>query len=514
MKIPKIMTALSLCCGLAAVGGAATPEAVISNGESRPNIVLVLADDLGWMDTTVNGSQYYETPNMERLSRQGVRFTNAYTANSMCSPTRASIMTGLYPDRLKLTQPGCHLPETPNDGKALPTGPAWSKTGVVQCARKLDLEQYTIAEALKDGGYDTIFLGKWHLGRDSKYWPDHQGFDINLGGRGDPAPPGGYFNTNKNHLLPKAPKGTHYDDLLSDCAIQYMEKRKDDTDPFFMCLWYYGVHSPWQAKKALVEKYRAKKDPRGVQDCPTMGGMIETLDTGLGRVLDALDANGLTDNTIVIFFSDNGGCEYGVADRTSATNNDPLRGGKGTNWEGGVRVPMLVRWPGKIKPGTVSDEMVCSIDFYPTLLSMAGGITPQKGKVLDGVDLVPLLTGSTSALERDMLYWHLPHLGRVYAHEGANSAVRKGSWKLYRYYYDGPNGTDRYALFNLRDDLGERNDLAERMPEKVAELSAVLDAQLERNGAVIPLKNQNYNPLAVRKPLGLPPARWGKKRLD
>ena len=480
----------------------------------RPNILFVLADDLGWMDTTVNGSQYYQTPAMGRLAREGMRFNQAYAASPISSPTRASIMTGLYPQRLKFTAPTGHLPESEEEGQASPTGPPWSKTGGVQSVRKLDLEQYTIAEALKDASYDTIFLGKWHMGADKKYWPDQQGFDINLGGRGDPGPPGGFFHTENNSLLPKAPRGTHYNDLLTDEAIRYLGKRKQTTDPFFMCLWYYDVHAPFQAKKDLIANYKAKTDPRGLQDCPTMGAMIETLDAGLGRVLDALDANGLADGTIVIFFSDNGGNMYDIADGTCPTNNAPLRGGKGAMWEGGVRVPMIVRWPGHIKPASVSDEMVNSIDFYPTLLAMAGGLAPKAGKTLDGLDLGPLLTGKTTTLNRDILFWHFPHENRVRSNYGAASAVRQGDWKLYRYYHGNGPDSHLHRLYNLKDDLGERNDLAAQQPERVAKLSALLDEHLKRTGAVIPLANEKYDPVAVKKPLGLAPHDWRGKRLD
>jgi arylsulfatase A-like enzyme len=485
----------------------------IDTAMQPPNILFVLADDLGWMDTTANGSRYYETPSMERLAREGMRFTNAYSASPLCSPTRASIMTGLYPERLKFTAPAGHLPESAGDGQAQATGPPWMKAGPVRSVRKLDLDQYTIAEALKDHGYDTIFLGKWHLGKDAKYWPDQQGFDINLGGRGDPGPPGGYFNTARNTRLPKAPKGTHYNDLLTDEAIRYLGNRSDGGKPFFMCLWYFDVHAPYQGKDELIAKYRKKTDPRGKQDCPTMGAMIETLDTGLGRVLEALDAHNLTGNTIVIFFSDNGGNMYDVADGTCPTNNDPLRGGKGSIWEGGVRVPMTVRWPGRITPGAVSDAMVSSIDFYPTLLAMAGA-APKPGKPLDGVDLVPLLTGATTTLDRDTLYWHFPHENRVRSNHGASSAVRRGDWKLYRYYFGGSNGTHRHRLYNLADDLGEYSDRSAEQPDKVAELAALLDAHLERTNAVIPLRNAEYDPQAVKKHLGLAPKDWRGKRLD
>jgi len=479
----------------------------------RPNIIFVLADDLGWMDTTLNGSKYYETPAMERLARQGMRFNQAYAACPLCSPTRASIMTGLYPERMKFTGAAGHLPSSPKEGVANPTGAPWSAAGNVASARKLPLEQYTIAEALKDADYDTIFLGKWHMGKDKKYWPDQQGFDINLGGAGNPGPPGGFFGAASNPLLPKVPKGSHYNDVLTDEAIKYLGKRKDKADPFFMCLWYFDVHAPFQGKAELIEKYKAKTDPRRMQDCATMGAMIETLDTGLGRVLDALDAQGLAEDTIVVFTSDNGGNMYDVVGQTCPTNNYPLRGGKGTMWEGGVRVPTLVRWPGKIEAGSVSEQMISSFDFYPTLLA-AAGIAPKAGKQLDGVDLTPLLTGKTQTLDRDTLFWHFPHENKVRANYGASSAVRKGDWKLYRYYHEKGDGQHEYRLYNLKDDLGERNDLAATEPQRVAELDALLDAHLEATGAVVPLANVNYDPQAKKPALGLKPELWRGKQLD
>jgi arylsulfatase A-like enzyme len=479
----------------------------------RPNIIFVLADDLGWMDTTVNGSEYYETPAMERLAREGMRFTQAYAASPLCSPTRASILTGQYPQRLRLTAANGHLPPSDQEGKLQQTAAPWSRAGGVRPMHKLELKRYTLAEALKDANYDTIFLGKWHLGKQKKFFPDQQGFDINLGGRGDPGPPGGYFNTRKNDLLPKAPKGTHYDDLLTDLAIKYLAKRKKNDAPFFMCLWYFDVHAPFQGKLELIEKYKAKNDPRGKQDCPTMGAMIETLDTGLGRVLDALDAHGLAEDTIVVFTSDNGGNMYNAVDQTVPTNNEPLRGGKATMWEGGVRVPTFVRWPGKIKENSVSEEMISSIDFYPTLLAMAG-VQPKADIPIDGINLAPLLTGKTQTLDRDTLFWHFPHENRVRANYGASSAVRKGDWKLYRYYHGKAPGEHLHRLYNLKNDLGERNDLAKTKLQVVEQLGALLDAHLKETDSMIPLPNKNYDPNAKKPYLGLEPKDWGNKRLD
>ncbi|MGB0767211.1 MAG: sulfatase [Phycisphaeraceae bacterium] len=502
-----VLIALLTCLAWPALARAADAEA------KRPNIVFVLADDLGWMDTTVNGSRYYETPAMERLAGQGMRFTQAYAASPLCSPTRASILTGQYPQRLKLTSAVGHLPPSEQEGKLKPAAAPWSRAGGVHPVRQLELKHVTLAEALKDADYDTIFLGKWHLGKQKRFFPDRQGFDINLGGRGDPGPPGGYFNTSKNHLLPKAPKGTHYDDLLTDLAVDYLAKPKRKSDPFFMCLWYFDVHAPFQGKPELIEKYKAKSDPRGKQDCPTMGAMIETLDTGLGRVLDALKAHGLAEDTIVVFTSDNGGNMYSAVDQTVPTYNFPLRGGKATMWEGGVRVPTLISWPGKIKADSVSDEMISSIDFYPTLLAMAG-VEPKAGIPIDGIDLSPLLTGKTQTLERDTLYWHFPHENRVRANYGASSAIRQGDWKLYRYYHGKAPNEHLHRLYNLKDDLGERNDLVEAKPQMVARLGALLDEHLKATDAMVPLPNVKFDPDAEKPYLGLKPKDWGNKRLD
>lgn len=504
-----------LRCTLVGAGAAMAADALegAPDRPRRPNVLFFLVDDMGWMDSSVYGSKYYESPQMARLAADGMRFTNAYSPSPLCSPTRASIMTGLYPHRLKITTPACHLPELGREPAVSAHGPQWCRTTAVESRRKLPLAEFTIAEALKAAGYKTAFFGKWHLGKAAKYWPGRQGFDINIGGTGAPGPRS-YFSPYKNPQLPDGPKGQYITDRLTDEAVKYLNKHDADGEPFFMCMWHFAVHAPFQGREDIIKRFAGKSDPRGRQDSPTMAAMLYSMDESLGRIMDTLKARGLADNTIVIFFSDNGGNMYNVVDDTTPTNNFPLRGGKGTVWEGGVRVPMIVKWPGRVARGATCDAPVSGEDFYPTILDMAGGIKPKRGKKLDGVDLVGLLTGKARELDREALFCHFPHENRVRANRGAASTVRKGPWKLHRYYCRGEGYTDRLELYNLKDDIGERNNLAAKYPDKVAELKKLLDAHLKDTGALIPKKNPRHDPKALKQPLGLPPAKAKGKKLD
>lgn len=452
---------------------------------SRPNIVFILADDLGWRDLGCQGSTFYETPNTDALAASGMRFTSAYAACPVCSPTRASLLTGKYPARLHLTD---WIPAAKR-GKLNPA----------PYLHHLPLEEFTVAEALKEAGYTTAFIGKWHVGGEG-YLPQNQGFDLNIGGSAAGGP-GSYFSPYlNNQALSNGPPGEYLTDRLADEAVKFIESHRDK--PFFLYLSHYAVHTPIQAKWPLQVKYEAKAaglpPPAGPEFLPegehgtlmrqiqkhaVYAAMVQSLDESVGRVTQCLDKLGLADNTIIVFFSDNGGLAS-VPGAGAPTSNLPLRAGKGWLYEGGVREPMIVRWPGVTKPGSVSDGRVISTDFYPTILEMAGLPLRPKQHV-DGVSLVPLLKGG-NLLARS-LFWHYPH----YGNQGGtpSGSVLSGDYKLVEWFEDG-----RTELYNLRDDLGEKHDLTPAMPGKVAELLQMLRRWRTDVDAAMPTPNPNYKP--------------------
>ncbi len=480
------------CVGVGAALAVISADAAVAPRTARPNLVFILADDLGWRDLGCYGSTFYETPNLDRLAAKGMRFTDAYAACSVCSPTRASILTGKYPARLHLTDwlPG--RPDRPDQKLNRPV-----------ILPHLPLEEVTIAEALKDAGYRTAFIGKWHLGGPG-FYPDQQGFERNLGGCELGHPPS-YFSPYRIPTLPDGPKGEYLTDRLTGEALKFIEANRDR--PFLLYLAHYAVHNPQQAKADLIGKYRAKvaklppaSEPefrpegrhqtRQIQNQPVYAAMVQSLDESVGRVLDKLAALGLEENTIVVFTSDNGGLSTAEG---SPTANAPLRAGKGWSYEGGVREPLLVRWPGVTPPGSVCRAPVMSTDYYPTLLEMARlPLRPRQHR--DGVSLVPLLQGGT--LPERPLFWHYPH----YSNQGGgpSGAIRLGDFKLIEWFED-----MRVELFNLQDDLGEQHDLAARMPEKVAALRQQLHDWRRRVAAQMPTPNPNYRPgSAETKPGG------------
>lgn len=457
----------------------------------RPNFVFFLVDDLGQRDLGVYGSAFYETPNVDRLAATGMRFTDAYAACPVCSPTRGSILTGRYPTRLGITDfiGGGNQPEN------------WKRNTVTLPAAysdRLALEETTIAEALKQAGYATCFAGKWHLGGEG-YLPTDQGFDLNFGGLDRGGPYGGdkYFSPYGNPYLTDGPKGEHLPDRLATEISRFIEANRER--PFLAYLSFYSVHTPLMSREDLRQKYAEKakqvvhdgprtvpegsREARQVQDHAVYGGMVEAMDLAVGKVLDTLDRLGLAENTVVIFMSDNGGLSTSEG---SPTSNLPLRGGKGWLYEGGIREPMIIRAPGVTEPGSVCDEPVVSTDFFPTILELAGE-EPQPDLHLDGVDLGPLLKNPEARLDREAIYWHYPH----HSNQGgpAGGAVRTGDWKLIEHYDD-----DGVELYRLADDLGERCDLAEEHPEIVARLKAKLAAWREETGALMPTPNPAYDP--------------------
>jgi arylsulfatase A-like enzyme len=446
------------------------------------NVVFILVDDLGYMDVGCNNPRtFYDTPNINRLAKSAMRFTDGYAANPVCSPTRFSILTGKYPTRDGAT----NFFSGKREGRFRPA----------PLHNRMPLAEVTLAEALKERGYATFFAGKWHLGPTAEFWPEKQGFDVNKGGFSRGGPYGGkkYFSPYGNPRLPDGPEGEHLPDRLATETVKFIEAHKDG--PFLAYLAFYSVHTPLIARKDLVEKYQAKarklglgrvetfaaeeqnlpiKAPRKVrivQSHAVYAGMVEAMDQAVGKVLDKLDALGLAENTVVCLMSDNGGLSTSEG---LPTSNLPLRAGKGWLYEGGIREPLLIRAPGITKPGSVCHVPVISTDFYPTLLELTG--TPAKPKQhRDGVSLVPLLKGGKK-LDREALYWHYPH----YSNQGGfpGGAVRAGDWKLLERFEDG-----RVHLYNLEEDLGEKNDLADKHPKRVAELRKKLHAWYRDVGA-------------------------------
>ncbi len=479
----------TLCCGVAAAAMLLSHVAIAAN---QPNIIVILTDDQGWMDSSVYGSQFYETPNIDRLAARGVRFTNAYSASPLCSPTRLSVLTGHYPHRHGMTAPHGHLATIPlntplyTPGKRSASSQAYQ---VPESARSLPNDVLTYGKVFKQAGYATAFIGKWHLGK-PPYMPENHGFDLVVGGRGEPGPPGGFFAPWRSDTLPKSPEGTHIDDAITDEAIGFMRKNQDQS--FLLNLWFYNVHAPFQAKQPLIQKYRQKTDPRGEQACAIMGAMLEIMDHNIGRVMDELDKLGLAEDTIIVFWSDNGGNMYDEVEGITPTNNAPLKEGKGNIYEGGIRVPAIIDWPGVTEPGMVCDTVVSTIDIFPTLLEMTGIQAPADA-TFDGLGLEGVLRGE--ALDREAMFFHFPH----YVPKPRNisaSAVRYGDYKLIRRY--DKNGDDPFVfeLYNLAEDIGETKNLADDMPDIVSQLDAMIADHLMATGTPVPPANPAYDPTA------------------
>ncbi len=429
----------------------------------EPNVVVFLVDDLGYMDIGANNPDcFYDTPNIDRLSDSGMRFTDGYAANPVCSPTRYSLMTGKYPSRVQATN--------------FFSGKRSGKYNPAPLVDDMAAEEITIAEALKTKGYATFFAGKWHLGHTEELYPQGQGFDINIGGwsRGGPYTGKKYFAPFENPQMEvESPEGEHLPARLARDTAEFIEANK--AQPFLAYLSFYSVHTPLQGRPDLVEKYRARaaeiageefadeeqvfgdkpRQVRVLQKHAVYAAMVEAMDEAVGTVLDQLDASGVADNTIVVFTSDNGGLSTSEG---SPTSNLPLRGGKGWVYEGGIREPWIIRYPGVTKAGSVSEELICSIDLFPTVAAAAG---IEIGHLVDGIDLTPALRGDS--LDRQSLYWHYPH----YSNQGGipGGAIREGNYKLFERYEDG-----RVHLYDLKNDIGEKNDLAAEKPELVQDM--------------------------------------------
>jgi len=441
--------------------------------QSKPNIVFILIDDLGWRDVSFMGSHYYETPNIDRLAREGIVFTNAYANAPNCAPTRASLLTGQYTPRH-----GIYTVGNPARGKA-----HLRKLIPVPNKTVLDPDKVTIAEVLKSAGYVTAHVGKWHLGKDPDSGPQAQGFDVNIGGN-QAGHPKSYFSPYHNNNLSDGPEGEYLTDRLTKEALQFIKQNSDK--PFFLYFSHYAVHTPIQAKPELIQKYR-KKPPWNGHKNPTYAAMIESVDESVGQILKILDELNLTEKTIIVFFSDNGG--YGPV-----TSMAPLRGSKGMLYEGGIREPLVVRWPGKIPAGSKCDTPVIGIDFFPTFLEILG-LSQPPDHPLDGESLVPLLF-QTGQLKRNAIFWHFPAYLEAYRDTPGPwrttpaGAVRQGDWKLIEFFEDG-----RLELYNLKNDISESRNLAGEMPEKTAELHQLLKDWRKSLNAPVPTElNPKYNP--------------------
>lgn len=476
------------------------PLCLAAAPDQPTNVIFIMADDLGYMDVGFNNPDtFYDTPALNGLAGEAMRFSAGYAACPVCSPTRSSILTGQYPARTRNTDyfgaPNGHavLPEDTSEAKLEGKMKRFARRPLLPApyVDRLDAAHTTLAEFFKTKGYATMHAGKWHLG-DEGSWPTDHGFDINMGGVRGGGPYSGdkYFSPYENPNLPNGPKGEHLPDRLASEVAKFITANKDQ--PFFVYLPFYSVHTPLMAPKPLVEKYEAKarklgleaefapehpRRNRTVQQHAVYAGMVEAMDSAVGKVLQAVEDNGLKDKTIVIFFSDNGGLSTSEG---SPTSNLPYRAGKGWAYEGGVREPTLVSLPGTLKPG-VCDVPIISTDFYPTLLELCG-FDPLPEQHVDGTSFAKLLKDPQADFKREPLFWHYPHWGN----QGGIpfSAVRDGDWKLIRFHWK--KGEE---LYNLATDPGEQTNLAAQEPEKLKALGAILDAKLKDTDALMPIPN-------------------------
>jgi len=483
---------------------ALTPLTAVNNPEKsknqKPNVIFILLDDFGYTDLGCYGSRYYETPNIDRLAREGVRFTNAYAACPVSSPTRASILTGKYPVNTGITDwiPG---------RQATNSGSPSDKLIALPFRLQLDNSELTVAEHLRKNGYSTMISGKWHLGADPRYWPDNQGFDINKGGYNAGQPnrsktSNGYFSPYGNPRLEDGPEGEYLTDRQTDEAIRFIENSREK--PFFVYLSYYAVHNPMQAKEHLVQKFTKKADSLGltnadaytrekewiresmsdnykeriIQSNPVYAAMISSVDENIGKLVARLRELGLDRNTVIIFTSDNGGLSTSEG---SPTCNSPLRAGKGWLYEGGIRVPLIIKYPGKIRPGCERKTPVSSIDYFSTIAELTG--SEDASVKTDGVSIMPLL--KRDRMKERPLFWHYPH----YSNQGVEpgSAVRLGKFKLIDNFEKG-----RLELYDLEKDLSETTDISASNPEKTKELFKLLEDWREKTNAKMMEPNPNW----------------------
>lgn len=453
---------------------------LVSTASAKPNNVLfILVDDWGCADAGVLGSDYFETTVIDCFAQQSLRFTQAYSASPVCSPTRAAIMTGKSAARLDMT--------IWHEG-AVEGGPKNRKLLEAQAIPNLPREEFTLAELLKQNGYFTAHIGKWHLGK-AAYYPETQGYDVNIGGTywGAPAsffyPYRGRWSKSDQDLryVPVGPgqAGDYLTDRLTDHALELIKRQSDQS--FFISLWYHTVHTPIQGKQNLIEHFQSKK-PGSVHNHPTYAAMLASLDQNIGRLLQQLEASGLAENTIVILTSDNGGVDFptGKSGNRPPTKNAPFRSGKGTLYEGGIRVPLMVRWPGLTQAGSICDAPVTSEDFFPTFVESLAVKSADLNEI-DGESLMPLLLDPQAKRPARVLGWHYPH---YYPRMTPGSAIRDGRWKLIHFYED-----DRVELYDLEEDPGEESDLAGSQPDVAKQMRSKLESWRQATGANAPLPN-------------------------
>jgi arylsulfatase A-like enzyme len=453
--------------------------------KTPPNVVLFVADDLGWRDVGFMGSAFYETPNIDGLAASGTVFNQAYSAHPVCSPTRTALMTGRDPARVGITD---WIPGYEPDDPQLADPPI---------PDQLPLEEITLAELFQQAGYATFMAGKWHLGQEEAYWPEHQGFDENSGGHDRGSPPGGYFSPYENPRLDDGPESEFLTERLGRETSNFI--RRHAGHPFFVYHAFYSVHTPIQAVPGHIDHYLEKSDASGSrppdihdpthgfqsrarQDDPAYASMVAAVDDVVGHIMQTLEELGLEDDTIVVFTSDNGGLSTRRSGRGNMpTSTLPLRAGKGWLYEGGIRVPQIIRAPGLTKPGSEHGAVVTTVDLFPTLLALSDIDQPQD-RMIDGIDLSDALTGSELP-ERGALVWHFPHYHGSGWRPG--TAIRVGDWKLVKHYESG-----NVELFNLAGDPGESRDVAAANPAQVASLEIELERWFERTGAAVPVRRQ------------------------
>jgi arylsulfatase A-like enzyme len=464
-----------------------------ADAPTQPNIVIILADDLGWSDTTLYGTTtLYKTPNIERLAARGMTFTHAYSASPLCSPTRSAILTGLHPARTGLTTPNCHIPQvtlTATPGVSAP--PSNKSVGPTPVSR-LKTQYDTLAERLQEEGYATGHFGKWHLGSDP-YSPLQHGFDVDIPHWPGPGPAGSFVAPWKFPDFDPNTPDEHIEDRMAQEATAFMEQHRDE--PFFLNYWMFSVHAPFNAKKSLIDQYRQQVNANNPQRSPTYAAMIESMDDAVGTLMDTLDRLAIADTTIVIFASDNGGNMYDEVDGTTPTSNAPLRGGKATIYEGGIRCPMSVVWPSVVKAGSRSDAVTQSTDFYPTILEMLN-LDAKADQSFDGISIVPAL--KQQPLVREAIFTYFPHDPKVPEWLPPSVSVHRDDWKLIRIFFGGDEGAHRWKLFNLKEDIGEKHNLADRYPSMVKELDGLIETFLVETKAVRPVINPNFDPTQYR----------------
>jgi len=466
--------------------------------KEKPNVLFIMIDDLGWKDVGFMGSTYYETPHVDAIAANGMRFMNAYTASPLCSATRSSIMSGTWPARNGLTGASGHEQEVRYEALLMEKGRADQKALNVRGASRLRPDYYTMAEAFKDGGYTTAHIGKWHIGTEPSD-PLSQGFDMDIPHTNAPSPlPEGWFAP-----WPvwegEGEEGDHLEDRMAEEAVKFIKENnpKKTGKPFLLDYWAFSVHSPWKAKQEIIRKYEKKTNFYEGQHNAVYAAMVEIMDQAVGRLMTTLKEEGLIDNTIVIFYSDNGGwflsakkyVDPKYVDVPIGTNY-PLRDGKASIYEGGTRVPLAISWPGHIEPGSVNhDAIVSSVDMYPTLIDLCGIKPNKKAQQLDGSSIKPALEGKK--MVKDEIYCHFPHYvpatGNV-----PSTYVRKGEWKLIKHYCDNEDQTHRFELFNLHTDIGEMINLASTFPERVEEMNLLIEQHLADTQGIFPVANPDY----------------------